>query len=75
MSWFPPLFGLITALVLSSVTLSANTAGQSAVTGIIRDRSGAAVPGATVLVRTPSGAEETTVSGADGRFVLSRRAT
>lgn len=39
------------------------------VSGIVRDLSGAVVPGATVVVRGPSGIEEQTRSGPDGRFV------
>ena len=40
------------------------------ITGVVKDSSGGAVAGATVAVRTPSGAEERTVTGPDGRFSL-----
>jgi outer membrane receptor protein involved in Fe transport len=45
---------------------------QAGVTGIVRDTSGGAVAGASVTVRTDSGADQQTVTGPDGRFVLDR---
>ena len=42
--------------------------------GIVRDQSGGAVPGASVTVRSSSGTEEVTVTGPDGRFMLSTAA-
>jgi len=42
-----------------------------ALTGVVKDTSGGAVPGASVTLQTPSGAEQQTViSGADGRFTF-----
>ena len=38
------------------------------VAGTVRDSSGSVLPGASIVVRTASGAEERTTSGADGRF-------
>jgi outer membrane receptor protein involved in Fe transport len=43
-----------------------------AVTGVVKDTSGGAVPGASVVVQTPSGAEQQTVTGPDGRFSLAK---
>lgn len=40
------------------------------VRGIVRDESGAVVPGAVVFVRSPSGAERYTVTGKEGQFAL-----
>ena len=40
------------------------------ITGVVKDSSGGAVAGATVAVRTPSGAETRTVTGPDGRFSI-----
>jgi outer membrane receptor protein involved in Fe transport len=45
---------------------------QAAVTGVVRDPTGAAVPGALVIVREASGTEEQTVTGPDGRFAFDR---
>jgi outer membrane receptor protein involved in Fe transport len=41
-----------------------------AITGVVRDTTGGAVPGASVLVQTGSGAERQTVTGPDGRFTI-----
>ncbi len=45
---------------------------QASGTGIVRDQSGGAVPGASISVRSGSGMDEVTVSGPDGRFVLEK---
>ena len=45
---------------------------QASGTGIVRDQSGGAVPGASISVRSGSGIDEVTVSGPDGRFVLEK---
>ena len=38
-------------------------------TGVVKDTSGGAVPGASVTIQTPSGAApQTVISGSDGRF-------
>ncbi len=49
-------------------------ASQGAITGVIKDTSGGAVPGATVILRSSAGTEEQTVTGPDGRFTLTRAA-
>jgi outer membrane receptor protein involved in Fe transport len=54
------LLGLVVSLSLA----------QAAVTGIVRDTTGGAVPGASVIVRTGSGTQQQTVTGPDGRFVV-----
>ncbi len=43
---------------------------NAAVTGIVKDSTGGAVPGAAVIVRSESGAEQQTVTGPDGRFAF-----
>jgi outer membrane receptor protein involved in Fe transport len=48
----------------------AEAAAQSAVSGIVRDDSGAVVSGATVIVVGTSGVEQQTMSGQDGRFTI-----
>ena len=61
-------------LALAILWLGAAPALQQAasapdpVTGTVRDSSGVALPGASVVVRSASGAEERTESGPDGRF-------
>jgi outer membrane receptor protein involved in Fe transport len=53
--------GLILALALL----------QASLTGTVKDTSGGAVPGASVTVQSPSGADQQTViSGPDGRFTF-----
>lgn len=46
------------------------TMAQSPISGVVRDPSGGAVPGATVVVRTAGGAEQQTQTGPDGRFTI-----
>jgi len=54
---------MLMALLL---TLSMAAAG---LTGVVKDTSGGAVPGASVTIQTPSGAApQTVISGSDGRF-------
>ena len=58
-------------LGLGAEAPGAEAAAQSAVSGIVRDESGGAVSGASVvLVIGSSGLEQQTVSGPDGRFTL-----
>jgi outer membrane receptor protein involved in Fe transport len=45
---------------------------QAPLTGIVRDSSGGAVPGATVTIRTDAGTTVQTVTGPDGRFTFDR---
>jgi len=60
---------LFLALALS-LALSATAAAQSAVSGVVKDEAGGAVPGATVIVIGTSGPDQQTVSGPDGRFTV-----
>jgi outer membrane receptor protein involved in Fe transport len=57
------------ALALS-LALSTAAGAQSAVSGIVRDNSGAVVSGASVIVVGTSGPEQQTVTGPDGRFAI-----
>ncbi len=43
----------------------------ASVAGVVRDSGGGVVSGATVVARTPSGVEQRTVTGLDGRFTIS----
>jgi outer membrane receptor protein involved in Fe transport len=56
---------LINALVVALSLVAA-----APITGVVRDTSGAVVPGASIVVRGPAGAERQTVAGPDGRFVV-----
>src|SRR5215207_258304 len=47
---------------------SAQAAPVEGVTGLVHDSGGATVPGAIVIARTASTAEQQTVTGPDGRF-------
>jgi outer membrane receptor protein involved in Fe transport len=47
---------------------------QSAVSGVVRDETGAVVSGATILIRTDSALDQRAVTGPDGRFTLERGA-
>ena len=50
--------------------LLALSQATSGITGVVKDGNGAVVAGATVAVRTQSGSEQQTITGADGRFVI-----
>ena len=60
----------VLALALAATLLAGQSSPAPAITGTVRDDTGQAVVGATVLARTPAGAEQRTVSGGDGRFSL-----
>ena len=55
---------MLLALILS-FSLTAE-----AITGIVKDPTGGAVSGASVVVRGASGEERQTVTGPDGRFTV-----
>jgi iron complex outermembrane recepter protein len=59
-------------LVLFCVVAPVLAAAQTAITGIVRDETGAVVAGASILVRTDSRLEQRAVTGSDGRFSLQR---
>jgi outer membrane receptor protein involved in Fe transport len=58
-------------MMLSALMLSLALA-QAGVTGTVKDSTGGAIAGASVVVRTSAGITEQTVSGPDGRFTLDR---
>jgi outer membrane receptor for ferrienterochelin and colicins len=59
------------AVVLVLAAFSSSALAQQPLTGVIRDSSGAVVPGATVIVRQPGrGFERIVDSGKDGRFIV-----
>src|SRR5688572_3166057 len=69
--WVFALFlALSTAAGLGAEAPGAEAAAQAAVSGIVKDEAGGAVPGASVMVVGTSGSEQKTVSGPDGRFEL-----
>jgi outer membrane cobalamin receptor len=45
---------------------------QAPLTGIVKDQTGAAVPGASVTIKTDAGPSVQTVTGPDGRFTFDR---
>jgi outer membrane receptor protein involved in Fe transport len=55
-------------LTLALALVAQLTTAQPPLAGIVRDASGRVVPGAVVVVRADSGAEQRTVTAADGRF-------
>src|SRR5262249_35399404 len=73
---FHPQWRLIRRLISRSVTmlwalLLSLSMAASAVTGIVKDSNGGVIPGATITVRTPAGAEQqVAVTNADGRFSI-----
>jgi outer membrane receptor protein involved in Fe transport len=61
-----------TAFLLLFCLLAATVhAGQTGISGIIRDEAGGVVSGASVSITGPSGVEQQTLSGPDGKFSLS----
>jgi outer membrane receptor protein involved in Fe transport len=63
----------IAAVLLIALGLQAPNG--TAITGTVRDSSGTILVGASVVIRTPSGIEERTISGPDGRFDAPVKAT
>ena len=57
--------------MLWALILSLSLADTS-ITGVVKDTSGGAIAGASVVVRTDSGAEQQTVTGPDGHFTVER---
>ena len=52
--------------------LLAMALAQAPITGIVKDSSGGAIPGASVVVRTDAGPVTQTVTGPDGRFAIDK---
>jgi outer membrane receptor protein involved in Fe transport len=69
LTWIPVVAVALPVRLPAAQTQNTN-ATTSAVSGIVRDGAGLPVAGATVVVRTPSGAELRAVSGTDGRFSI-----
>jgi outer membrane receptor protein involved in Fe transport len=53
------------------VLLLALSLADAAVSGVVKDTSGGAVPGASVVVQTASGSQQT-ITGPDGRFTIDK---
>ena len=51
-----------------ALLLSLSLAAAPSVTGVVKDSSGGAVSGASVVLQTPAGVQQQTVTGPDGRF-------
>ena len=62
-------------LALALASSASNAAGQTPVSGTVRDETGAVVSGASILVRTETGLEQRAVTSSDGRFTLERGVT
>src|SRR5580704_13619525 len=63
------LFALVTLLVLTAGSTCAQTAGAGTITGVLTDQTGAAVPGATVVVRnTDTGIDRSTTTNDSGIY-------
>src|SRR5262245_34695395 len=60
-------------MIIAVLSLLAALAGGS-ISGVVKDASGAVVPGASIVARTSDG-EGVAVSGADGRFIVEAPAT
>ncbi|MEO8070921.1 MAG: carboxypeptidase regulatory-like domain-containing protein, partial [Acidobacteriota bacterium] len=63
-------FGTSTFAVAAGQAPPANGRVASTISGVVHDGSGGMVSGAVVIVRSTSGAQSQTTSGADGRFAL-----
>lgn len=68
-----PTTAILALFVLVLLPRAARAQGAP-ITGVVVDGSGGVVAGATVVARTPSGAEVRTVTDADGRFTVASAA-
>jgi outer membrane receptor protein involved in Fe transport len=59
------------SLLAFLLAFALSASAQTGVSGVVTDSSGGVVPGAAVIARAPSGSEQQTVTGPDGRFALS----
>ncbi|HEV8233686.1 MAG TPA: carboxypeptidase regulatory-like domain-containing protein, partial [Gemmatimonadaceae bacterium] len=57
-------------MMVLALLLSLSLAAAPSVTGVVKDSSGGAVSGAAVLLETPAGVQQQTVTGPDGRFTF-----
>src|SRR5918993_1396962 len=60
------------SLILAVALVHAQAPSAPAISGTVRDTTGQVVAGATVVARTPAGAEQRAITGVDGRFSISR---
>lgn len=58
--------------LLLSLLIPASSAGQTPLTGVVKDETGAVVSGAAILIRTDRGLEQRAITGPEGRFTLER---
>jgi outer membrane receptor protein involved in Fe transport len=65
-----PIAVLLACLTIGSAAAQREGSAPGPITGTVRDSSGSALPGASIVVRTPAGTEQRTTSGADGNFSL-----
>ena len=69
--WWSAVFGAAALLVLFADGASAQAVASSQISGIVKDSSGGALPGADVTVtKTDTGMVRSTVTEADGTYVL-----
>ena len=65
------ILGVALAVVLASGTARAQAVAGSQLSGVVRDQSGASIPGAAVTVtKTDTGLTRTAYSGGDGAYIL-----
>ena len=55
---------------VAALLLAAALASAAPITGVVRDTSGAVVPGASIMVRARSGEPQQTLAGPDGHFTV-----
>jgi outer membrane receptor protein involved in Fe transport len=56
------------SLLAFLLVFALSASAQTPVSGVVKDSSGGVVAGAAVIARVPSGSEQQTVTGPDGRF-------
>src|SRR5215467_11264229 len=68
------LMGVVSlTITLASDVVNAQSVNVSQVTGVIRDSTGASIPGATVTItKTDTGLERSVISGEDGAYSIPR---
>src|SRR6266545_2121995 len=68
---FRAVLGVVVLVLLTNGTASAQAIAGSQLSGVVRDSSGGAIPGAEITVtKTDTGAIRTVFSGADGAYAL-----
>ena len=65
------LLGIVVLVLATHVTVSAQAIAGSQLSGVVRDSTGGAIPGAEVtMIKTDTGAIRTVFTGADGAYAL-----